>query len=362
MLGKYLSLNNKKKIRIFGFGILLLAATFSLPDLFLYRGALLNNAGIDLDSVLWVAAAIICVVRFILGVKIGQRFFALCLLLLAPFFLFTSILLIILDSVVHPNFTYGLLHISTETYSHIALFFPVFLVPLFDLNVVKKYWRMVIFSSGVLLFCLYVYLKWRLPDVFYALDREDSVVEYAHAVLYFLSSILAVLSFRFVRGLKINGLLKKSWRILFALSAIVLFVLAGEEISWGQRIIGIETPEALKEINEQDETTLHNVSFIFRYVYDAYLLMGVYGITSWLLFHLNIKLFGVKIGEYFRPVLSRWYLIPYFMVITGYVVWRYSVTDNSFDVWEEAAELFPAIAVFIIFYRGYIFVKNKKKK
>ena len=38
---------------------------------------------------------------------------------------------------------------------------------------------------------------------------------------------------------------------------------AGEEISWGQRIFGIETPEAFAEHNRQGETNLHNLE-IYR--------------------------------------------------------------------------------------------------
>lgn len=45
------------------------------------------------------------------------------------------------------------------------------------------------------------------------------------------------------------------------LTAFCLFG-AGEEISWGQRIFDIETPEALKSINRQEETNLHNLVII----------------------------------------------------------------------------------------------------
>ena len=34
---------------------------------------------------------------------------------------------------------------------------------------------------------------------------------------------------------------------------------AGEEISWGQRIFDYPTPDILREINSQNEMTLHNI-------------------------------------------------------------------------------------------------------
>lgn len=50
----------------------------------------------------------------------------------------------------------------------------------------------------------------------------------------------------------------------FALVLGVLYGLAyiwagGEEISWGQRIIGFESPEYFRENNDQQEFTFHNL-------------------------------------------------------------------------------------------------------
>ena len=44
------------------------------------------------------------------------------------------------------------------------------------------------------------------------------------------------------------------------LMAIILFVMAGEELSWGQRIFGWATPDSFASINEQSETNLHNLA------------------------------------------------------------------------------------------------------
>lgn len=42
-------------------------------------------------------------------------------------------------------------------------------------------------------------------------------------------------------------------------AALLAFFVAGEEISWGQRIFGLATPASLAAINHQDEITLHNI-------------------------------------------------------------------------------------------------------
>ncbi|MEX1045116.1 MAG: hypothetical protein WEC73_03225 [Chthoniobacterales bacterium] len=41
----------------------------------------------------------------------------------------------------------------------------------------------------------------------------------------------------------------------------VFFFGAGEEISWGQRLLGFGTPEAIQQYNTQDEFTVHNLQF-----------------------------------------------------------------------------------------------------
>ena len=41
------------------------------------------------------------------------------------------------------------------------------------------------------------------------------------------------------------------------------FFIMAEEISWGQRIFGIETPDSLKELNYQGEISLHNLQIVY---------------------------------------------------------------------------------------------------
>ena len=41
--------------------------------------------------------------------------------------------------------------------------------------------------------------------------------------------------------------------------ALAFFLFAMEEISWGQRIVGFDSPEALIGVNQQGEATIHNL-------------------------------------------------------------------------------------------------------
>ena len=83
---------------------------------------------------------------------------------------------------------------------------------------------------------------------------EDGIVEYGTA-LFLLGIGIYNLS-KFIRYRKLHGLLWAIGTLGFAL----LFIFgAGEEISWGQRLLGFETPDSLRAINRQEELTLHNI-------------------------------------------------------------------------------------------------------
>jgi len=88
-----------------------------------------------------------------------------------------------------------------------------------------------------------------LPE---ALTREDGPVEFASFACFLVASVLAFVAawrLRPTRPLAVGALA----------FGMLLFVAAGEEISWGQRLFEIETPAALVDGNRQDELNLHNL-------------------------------------------------------------------------------------------------------
>ena len=85
--------------------------------------------------------------------------------------------------------------------------------------------------------------------------EEDGVFESMTAILLFLAAIL------FFRSTRMAGRKGQAIPIRLLLGSLGLFCLffCMEEISWGQRILGWETPEWAKNINSQQETNLHNL-------------------------------------------------------------------------------------------------------
>ncbi len=83
---------------------------------------------------------------------------------------------------------------------------------------------------------------------------EDGVIEYGTALF-----LLAIGLYNLSKFIKYRQSHKLLWSVGTLLLALLFIFGAGEEISWGQRLFGFETPDSLKEINRQDETTLHNI-------------------------------------------------------------------------------------------------------
>lgn len=91
--------------------------------------------------------------------------------------------------------------------------------------------------------------------------REDHYFESVGALMFFVASIFFFFSFWNIRSdLKKGGLSKVKPLILLGF-ALAFFFGGGEEISWGQRIFNIATPNAINAINAQGEITVHNLDF-----------------------------------------------------------------------------------------------------
>ena len=90
------------------------------------------------------------------------------------------------------------------------------------------------------------------------LTQEDGIVEWIGALGFLVASAIFLLLY--FRGDSARDRhLSKSKNNMFFLALGVLFFLGfGEEISWGQRLFGIETPEFMSRINSKNEINLHN--------------------------------------------------------------------------------------------------------
>lgn len=141
----------------------------------------------------------------------------------------------------------------------------------------------------------------------------------------------------------------KSWRAKkFWLTSWLMFLsfglilVAGDEISWGQRIFHWQTPTEIKELNRQQETTLHNLTAVEWLVGWGYL------VISWLgLLGRPIATYLTKIARLSSPLtkifISWWPTINfagYFLVPAIYHTISRTQPWGIWPAWSEIVELY----------------------
>ncbi len=106
----------------------------------------------------------------------------------------------------------------------------------------------------------YVFLLTLDPESAKRVADEDALVE-AIGAAFLLIAILAFLgAFLASRGMDNRFLGRATTRNYWLLALALLMLLClGEEISWGQRLLGLSTPEGLKALNAQEEINIHNL-------------------------------------------------------------------------------------------------------
>jgi len=112
--------------------------------------------------------------------------------------------------------------------------------------------------SGLAIVSLWKF-QHRLGPTFVALFTKEGPLEDLTYMLELIGAALcAVAVWRFSRGKSLFRPTRPA-RWMFASLALALFAVGMEEINWGQTLLGFGTPEAWKEINHQQETSLHNL-------------------------------------------------------------------------------------------------------
>ena len=99
---------------------------------------------------------------------------------------------------------------------------------------------------------------------FYYLKKEDGILESLQCIQYLVSSVIGLtIYFRVKKKKSLNSFI---WLIF----SILCFLLAGEEISWGERLTGISV-YSISNLSIQGETNLHNLPFFHNYLLDPLL-------------------------------------------------------------------------------------------
>lgn len=171
------------------------------------------------------------------------------------------------------------------------------------------------------------FLLLRLEKSWYrAFLTEDGPIEWLQFVCYAVAAVVAACASRHLlrRRLKLQGL-------LFAAFAMGAFFVAGEEISWGQRVFNLKTPHRLKAVNHQKELNVHNIGPVLHVFRFGMFCIAVYGSTAvFLRRRLPLEYFGPDAQFYMVPPLV---LVPSFATMAVYRFVRATiVTESGFTV------------------------------
>jgi hypothetical protein len=199
----------------------------------------------------------------------------------------------------------------------------------------EKWWLLAGASAALLLL---VYLQ--NIDFFIWLGTEDKFFEEMSVAITSAGTIIAcILAWRAGRQRP------KAWGRLIAFSiwAIGLLFLAGEEISWGQRVLSLEATGIFATTNEQQEINFHNLAGIHQHMVPVYLLLSLWGCGSWLLNLPAVKSWWqqrlppllVNLGENF--IFSA-QVVPWFIPLLLYSGRVFFGGPLYYKTWEEYAE------------------------
>lgn len=182
----------------------------------------------------------------------------------------------------------------------------------------KRTAKVIVVVTPFLIIVSLLYAKNVNPLLYRQLIKEDGLIEY----LTFFNYLLAF----FVGLLMANTFRRQGRKILFALyfllSLFFVFV-AGEEISWGQRIFNIRPPAFFLENSFQWETNLHNlkqVRDIDPYLAaKVFIFIGLVGAFAWAVLAcfkpLNLEGPQKTITSFLVP---PWYFVGYFLPVAAY--------------------------------------------
>jgi hypothetical protein len=213
----------------------------------------------------------------------------------------------------------------------------IFLIGVMSLLVIllektNKIWKgngvtLIFWFPAALMLILGVVRLWPF-DMFLETVKEDHLIEWGQFGVL-------VLGIYWTAGWAIKCWQReRGYAAALAGITIVLFFLAGEEISWGQRIFKFRTPEVLVENNYQEEANIHNLNQVKDLVGTGYWILGWYGSGMWMV----QKKIGLLKKKPWRMLIPSRALAGYFLVDLGLnYLTKFQIA--GIGPWSEVGEL-----------------------
>ena len=173
---------------------------------------------------------------------------------------------------------------------------------------------------------------------FNLLKLEDGPLEWLQFSEYFISSIFGI--FIYFKNKNKNTINSFIWLIFSAFC----FIVAAEEISWGERITGFSI-NSLTEISIQSETNLHNLPFFHDFFLDP-ILITICILFGWI---------GWRKWPYLNSIpnkkLSLFFLITALYIFYYEISWASTVEHIRNDL--EIYEFLLSTGIFLHFWNNF---------
>ena len=182
---------------------------------------------------------------------------------------------------------------------------------------------------------------------FNLLKLEDGPLEWLQFSEYFISTIFG--SFIYFKNKNKNTINSFIWLIFSAFC----FIVAAEEISWGERITGFSI-NSLTEISIQSDTNLHNLPFFHDFFLDP-ILIAICILFGWI---------GWRKWPYLNSIpnkkLSLFFLITALYIFYYEISWASTVEHIRNDL--EIYEFLLSTGIFLHFWNNFkLFVKGNSQ-
>lgn len=196
---------------------------------------------------------------------------------------------------------------------------------------------------ALVLLAMVHYLFYYDPVNYVFMIAEDHWAEYSTSVNYAISGILLLfLSFRVKTSLP---------RILYLLIGISAILIAGEEISWGERLISLPSSISfIKEYNLQGEITLHNLQMLETinsrlHSIAAYLIL-IWSLIS-IILSLRMQWLKERLLDIGLPILPMKLLPMFLLVVYFFLFYPTAKADEVGEFFLSIAVMLWAIDLFI---------------
>jgi hypothetical protein len=118
------------------------------------------------------------------------------------------------------------------------------------------------------------------------LTFEDGLTECTTAIAFLSAAVLSALI-----AYRLRASVHRWVIVIYIVAAFGFFLIAMEEVSWGQRLLGIETPSVLRGANSQGEFNLHDVQTLVRPIYTLFTIVSAIGVLGACV-HIALKAVG----------------------------------------------------------------------